>query len=119
MSSTNNEVTISFPEDFDAREEFEMTFRGYLADVMVRLPDGGIYKLTFIDVTRLGQTLEDDTALGRPYYAEPGLVVLPEVTRGAIQRAIDGLRHDAYFQHLKPVKGSDPSMNAGNTKARP
>jgi hypothetical protein len=38
-------------------------------------------------------------ASGRPYYAEPGLIVLPEVTTEAIRQAVSGLLRDGYFQH--------------------
>src|SRR5689334_131412 len=114
MSSTANDVTVSFPEDFDARDQLEMTARGYLSDVTVRLGGGRTYSLVFLDVVRLRQTLEDDTALGRPYFAEPGLVVLPEVTRDAVLRAVEGLRRDGYFKHLKPLQTSDQSSRAGN-----
>ena len=65
--------------------------------------EGGRYRLYFSDPVRLRQSLEDDTADGRPYYAEPGLIILPEVTREAIQRAVAGLWRDGYFQHLKPL----------------
>jgi hypothetical protein len=95
--------TIVFPEWFDARCEQETPLKGYLSDVIVSLSDGTRFKLYFIDPVRLQQTLEDDTASGKPYYAEPGLVVVPEVTTQAIQQAIHGLLRDGYFQSLKPI----------------
>ena len=94
---------VVFPEWYDARLEHETPSRGYLADVVVRLEDGSRYRLYFSDPVRLQQALEDDTADGRPYYAEPGLVVLPEVTTEAIRRAVPGLLRDGYFRHLKPL----------------
>jgi 23S rRNA A2030 N6-methylase RlmJ len=114
MSTATDDVTVSFPEDFDAQAEFETAARGYLGDVTVRLRNGRAYQLVFVDPTRLRQTLEDDAERGRAYFTEPGLVVLPEVTREAILQAVHGLERDGYFRHLKPVKGSDQSINAGN-----
>src|SRR5690242_7942232 len=83
--------TIVFPEWYDARCEQETPLKGYLSDVEVRLEDGSRFKLHFTDPARLQQTLEDDAATGRPYYTEPGLVVLPEVTMQAIQQVIPAL----------------------------
>lgn len=95
--------TILFPEWYDARREYETPLKGYLSDVEVRLQDGSRYKLYFTDPVRLQQTLEEDTASGKPYYAEPGLVVLPEVTTQAIQQVVPALLHDGYFRTLKSM----------------
>jgi|SRR5579884_3782295 len=103
MPTQTTPFTIAFPEWYDARCEQETPLKGYLSDVEVRLEDGSRYKLYFIDPVRLQQTLEDDTAEGKPYYTEPGLVVLPEVTTQAIQQAIRGLLREGYFQNLKPI----------------
>ncbi len=103
MARHANSFTIVFPDWYDARCEFETPSKGYLADVEVHLEDGTRYKLYFSDPIRLQQTLEDDAASGRPYYTEPGLIVLPEVTTSAIQQAVPGLLRDGYFQTLKPI----------------
>jgi hypothetical protein len=95
--------TIVYPEWYDTRWEQETPLKGYLSDVEVRLEDGSRYKLYFTDPVRLQQTLDDDAALGRPYYAEPGLIVVPEVTTQAIQQAVHGLVRDGYFKSLKPI----------------
>lgn len=71
--------------------------------MVVRLEDGSRYKLYFSDPIRLQQTLEDDVKMGREYYTEPGLVVLPEVTTGAIRKAVAGLWREGYFRHRKPL----------------
>src|SRR5262249_9638176 len=103
MSTTVAFPIVQFPEDYDAQSEFETPSRGYLSDVIVQLEDGSRYKMFFIDMTRLGQTLVDDVQFGRPYYTEPNLVVLPTVTTEAIKEAVQGLWKDGYFQHLKPL----------------
>lgn len=71
--------------------------------VEVHLEDGSRYRLYFIDPVRLQQTLEDDVRAGKGYFAEPGLVVLPEVTTQAVQRAVPGLVEGGYLQRLKPL----------------
>jgi hypothetical protein len=103
VTTQTTPFTIIFPEWYDARCEYETPFKGYLSDVEVRLEDGSRYKVYFIDPARLQQTLEEDAASGRPYYAEPGLIVLPEVTTQAIRQAIHGLLRDGYFRHLKSI----------------
>ena len=95
--------TVYFPEGYDQRAAFETPFKGYLGDVVVRLEDGSRYRLYFVDPVRLRQTLDDDIRRGRPFYTEPGLVVLPEVGTEAIRKAVAGLVRDGYFQHLKAL----------------
>lgn len=103
MTVQTTPFAIIFPEWYDARCEQETLLKGYLSDVEVRLEDGSRYKLYFTDPIRLQQTLEDDAVSGRVYYAEPGLIVLPEVTTEAIRQAVSGLLRDEYFRHLKPI----------------
>src|SRR5437867_94809 len=103
MATGLEPFTIAFPESYDAQAECETPHRGYLSDVVVQFEDGASYRLYFSDSMRLQQTLEDDMASGRPYYAEPGLVVLPEVTSEAIRRAVAGLWREGFFQHLKSL----------------
>ena len=98
-----NPFTIVFPERYDDRVEFETPSKGHLRDVEVRLDDGSRYKLFFIDPVRLGQDLEEETRQERPYYAEPGMIVLPEVTAESVRQAVAGLWHDGYFNHLRPL----------------
>ncbi len=103
MATQTTPFTIFFPDWYDDRCEYETSAKGYLPDVEVRLDDGSRYKLYFTDLIRLQQTLEDDTALGKPYYTEPGLIVLPEVTTRAIQQAVPALLREGYFRHLKSL----------------
>jgi hypothetical protein len=106
MSIPVQALSIHLPDGFDAQSEFEMPFRGYLPDVIVELVDGTRHRLTFVDLSRLEQTLEDNVSIGRPYYVEPGLVVLPEVTLATIEKAVHGLLEEGYFdRHRAPCHG--------------
>jgi hypothetical protein len=98
MSTRLQPYTLSFPQGYDEQAEFEAPFRGYLPDVIVELEDGTRHRLSFIDLSRLEQSLADHARTGRPYYAEPGLVVLPEVSTEAIQLAVQGLWDEGYFR---------------------
>jgi hypothetical protein len=107
MSIPVHSLSIHLPGGFDAQSEFEMPFRGYLPDVVVELADGTRHRLAFVDLSRLEQTLEDNASIGRPYYAEPGLVVLPEVTLTTIEKAVHGLCEEGYFDCHRMPSGSD------------
>jgi hypothetical protein len=92
------EYAVHFPSWYDERAAWETPAKGHLQGVEVRLRDGATFPLTFYDLTRLGQTLEDDAADGRPYFTEPGLVVVPEVTTEAVLEAIAGMYRDGIFR---------------------
>jgi hypothetical protein len=103
MSTAATPYTIIFPEGYDAPSEYETPSRGYLSHVVVRLDDGSRYQMFFIDPVRLGQELADDTQRGHPFFAEPNLIVLPEVTTESVRTAVAGLVKEGFFQHLKPL----------------
>ena len=103
MTTNLDRFTISFPEGYDDRAEFETPSKGYLRDVVVQVEDGTRYKLFFIDPTRLEQDLQADMANALGYYAEPGMVVLPEVNSETIRKAVSGLWRDGFFRYLKPL----------------
>ena len=69
----------------------------------VELADGTRYPVFFYDPVRLRQDLDADASQGRPYAAEPGMIVLPAVTRAAIRQAVEQLVEDGFFRHLKPL----------------
>lgn len=103
MTTHRDHFTISFPEGYNDRLGFEAPSKGYLRDVVVQLEDGLSYKLFFIDPIRLQQDFQADVADGREYYAEPGMVILPEVTTETIEKAVSGLWRDGFFRWLKPL----------------
>jgi len=100
MAVVEKGVTILFPSDYDAQSEFETPLRGYLSELEVEL-EGLRYRLFFVDPARLEQELKSNVVSGRPYFAEPNLIVLPEVTTEAIKTAVAGLAKDGFFQQLK------------------
>jgi hypothetical protein len=109
MSAERDPVTVIFPPSYDERAEYETPLKGFLCDVVVRLEDGFRYKLFFTDPARLQQTVEDDFTAGREYYAEPGLMLLPEVTTEAVRRAVTALWRDGCFQQMKPMEEPEES----------
>ncbi len=79
---------IVFPEWFDERGEWEAKEKGWLQGIEIRFANGDIQPLFFYDPVRLAQDLEVESEQGRPFIAQPGMVVIPEVTRDAIQLAV-------------------------------
>jgi hypothetical protein len=88
---------LVFEEAFDERRAFEATARGYLGDTVVELPDGTCYAVVFYDPVRLQQDLEEELAQGNPYIAEPGMIVVPEVTLGNMEQAVANLYREGFF----------------------
>jgi len=62
----------------------------------VHLSDGTARRVASYDPARLRQTLDDECAAGRPYFAERGLVVVPEVTIENMEAAARGLVEEGY-----------------------
>jgi hypothetical protein len=104
MNIQLNPFTIIFPDWYDDRAQWEHQSKGFLPDVLVQAPDGTRYRLFFMDPVRLAQDLEAESVTGKQYLAEPGLVVVPDVTKEAISRAAAGLWADGFFKHLKPLE---------------
>src|SRR5438477_13100247 len=114
MATELTGAVIELPNEFDERDEAEMTMKGHLSNVVVRLADGARYELHFIDPARLSRELELDARAGTPYFAEPGLIVLPEVTLPAVRSTIERLAAGRYFGYLKPLGPESPSPANGH-----
>ena len=95
---------IIFPEGFDERAAFETPLKGWLS-AQIELEDGGRYAVYFSDPIRLQQDLDEAVKSGRPCFAEPGLIILPEVTAEAIQDAVQFLWKQGFFAYLKADQG--------------
>lgn len=92
-----NFVKLVFEGGFDERDEWEAQVRGYRSHVRAELDDGSLHPLTFYDIARLSQTLEDECASGRMFFAEPGLVIVAEVTLANMERAARVLASEGFF----------------------
>jgi hypothetical protein len=106
MATAVTHATIEWPDWFDERAETEMTWKGHLSGIHIRLADGTRYEVNFITAVRLGQELALSTQQGEPYFAEPGLIVLPEITLPTVQSVVERLADEGFFQLLKPLPNS-------------
>src|SRR5947209_4848898 len=101
-----NGPRILFPEECDERAIFEMPLKGWLS-TEVELEDGSRYPVYFTDPIRLQQDLDERMGTGNPCFAEPGLIVVPEVTVEAIQDAVLFLWNRGYFGEVKALPSED------------
>lgn len=100
---------VIFPEGFDDRAAFEAPLKGWLS-AQVEMKDGRYYSVYFTDPVRLRQDLDENAHLGKPYLAEPGLIVLPEVTAEAVQETVYALCEKGFFDHLLPLPENERAM---------
>lgn len=89
------EYRLEFPQEFLERE-FEYTAKGYASGVRI-CADHGCADITFYDPTRLSQDIDDEVP-GDGYFACANLVVVPEVTREAITRAVASLEAGGFVE---------------------
>ena len=94
---------VIFPQGFDQRRQDEMALRGYLSDALVELENGEQYAVDFIEPSRLAHDLAGYLTSNIPCYAEPGLIVIPEVTMATIQDAVSYLCERDFFKQFRPV----------------
>ena len=91
---------ILFKYPFDAMAAHDAEARGYLGYAAVELRGGKRYPVVFYDPTRLQQDLEVETGEGRAFIAEPGMIVVPEVTLSRMESAVPCLYRSGFFDSL-------------------
>ncbi|MGH9840255.1 MAG: hypothetical protein ACREEM_15845 [Blastocatellia bacterium] len=94
---------ILLPESFDERSAFEISMKGWLS-AQVESEGGERYPVYFSDPVRLQQDLDDEMRRGGCCFAEPGLIVLPEVTVEAAQNAVRFLWREGFFKHIRAIQ---------------
>lgn len=94
---------LVFTEAYDEHLAFEIEQKGWCGIGIVELPNGARIKLSFYDPVRLAQDLESDLSFGDVCVAEPGMVVIPKVTREYMEKAVSQLFKSGYFDHLVPL----------------
>jgi hypothetical protein len=94
---TAADASYTYPDHFD---DAEVAAKGYFGDLSISYR-GSVYKPEFYDLTRFAQDAEQVLAHGDPCYAEKNLVILPEVSRVCIDRAIRRFAASA-FAELAP-----------------
>jgi hypothetical protein len=94
---------LVFVHGFSERDSAEARDRGYLSHVLVEIDGVRLYPVLFYDPVRLQQDLEEGLKHDRSFLAEPGMIVLPDVTLDAMQDAVQRLCREGYFDYLVPL----------------
>jgi hypothetical protein len=98
---------LRFAREFSDRDAFEAQSRGYLSHVFVELDGSRLYALFFYDAVRLQQDLEESVKHGRPFIADPGMIVVPDVTLETLRQVVNQLSSEGFFDHLTPFTEDD------------
>ena len=108
-------IKLTFKYGWEEKDDEETPMKGYRSDGIVQTPEGE-YPVYFIDPIRLQQDLEAEMELGTPFLAEPGLIILPEVTREGMENVVRQLWEQGYFEFLKSLKTGVEKETIGRTK---
>jgi hypothetical protein len=111
---TRSGPRIIFPEGFDERAAFEAPLKGWL-NAQIELEDGCRYAVYFSDPIRLQQDVDEAVKSAKPCFAEPGLIIVPEVTIKAIQDAVQFLWKQGFFAYLKADQGEGVGVTDAGT----
>ena len=91
-------MKIIYPIAWDEQDNIERPCKGWLSGVVVQMEDGKEFSLTFYDPVRLQQDLAVGLKNGEAAIVEKGLIVVPEVTKVNIERAIVQAANEGYFK---------------------
>ncbi len=97
MTEPGTYPLLHFREAFDERTSWEVSAKGWYSGVVVELENGSRYSVFFYAPARLAQDLQTEVKLGRPYLAEVGLIVVPEISEASMRLAVDRLHKDGWF----------------------
>lgn len=82
----------------------EVRYTGWYDGVTVEVENGSLYPVFFYDPVRLSQDLKVqlegiDDGWGKPFIAEPRMIVVAEITEENIRTAIDRLYAEGWFEN--------------------
>ena len=90
-------MNIEYPIEWDERDNIERPGKGWLDNVKVII-DGKEHILTFYDPFRLSQDLKEESRSTKTAIIEKGLVVVKEVTKENIEKAIEQADKEGNFE---------------------
>jgi hypothetical protein len=98
---------LRFAREFSEQDAMEAQSRGYLSHVFVELDEGNLYPIFFYDLTRLQQDLAENLRCGHPFIADPGMIVVSEISLQIMKDAVERLVDEGFFGHLLPLREED------------
>jgi hypothetical protein len=100
---------LRFAREFSEHDALEAQDRGYLNHVFAELDRGRLYPLFFYDAVRLQQDLEELSKQGRPFIADPGMIVVQAITPETMRQIVHQLSREGFFDALVPFAEDDLS----------
>ncbi len=92
---------LYFEHGFNEQDAYEAQMRGYRSHVWVVFEDDSSHPVTFFDMNRLAQELTAEASEGRAFIAEPGLIVVLEVTMENMEGAARRLAQEGFFERRR------------------
>lgn len=98
--------TAAYPRlvfTYEVVDDFEAP-NGYLGDGVVELSPDQAFPVYFFEPDAVRGIIESNIKWGfGRYLAEPGMIVVPEITLASMKSAVLSLIATGYFNHLRPV----------------
>ena len=82
--------------------DIEVALQGKAAWILRKLRSAR-YRLSFVDLANVKQGLNEGQRNGLTYFTEPGMVVVHEVTKDNVSKAVDQLVDQGFFNALAPI----------------
>jgi hypothetical protein len=103
MTEKHPLVKLVFPVEGFQRQLDEATERGFLSHVLVEIDGTNLYPVCFYAIDELRGQFIEDPRYPYPVVAEPGMIVLPEITLDRMEDAVRWLCEKGYFRHMRPL----------------
>lgn len=92
---------LVFANDVDERD---MAPQGYRGDVVVEFANGEAFPIFFYEPAAVGEELDSRAKWGfGRIVAEPGLIIIPEISVANMKSSVLELIETGYFTHLRPI----------------
>jgi hypothetical protein len=96
--ATRKFVRLIFGGGWEPKDAELNQMRGYSSHVWAELDDGSRHPMTFYNTARMQQTLDDAVAQGEPFFSDPGLVIVTDVTPAIMEEAARHLAEHGFFE---------------------
>lgn len=96
-------VTLTFTHEFGEREAYEAEAKGYLSYAVVVLDNRRRIPVFFWDAVRLQQELKSEIEDSVGFIAEPGMIVLESITLENMEKAVQRLYLEGFFDSFVSV----------------
>jgi hypothetical protein len=103
--SRNLRDTLAFDDTtmFEETTALDLARKSYFRQIIVDLPNRSSIPVCFSDPARLAQALETNFKARKHCVAEPGLIILQQITAENMIIAVTELYHAGYFANSSPL----------------